>query len=196
MFRIEWDKEFLENQMRISHHAFSILDYWTFLFVYVNDIDISGQEDIPERDVSHLTSFFPQMMSIFMIIDPERLGKEEFSYIRKNLDNRITDYRVASGGFEFTVELDKKTDVLTINYKNRGIKEWRTVKIPLKEFAEGALSATKEIISDVERIAPEKSVDDSDLIALKMDYNIIRSWYEERYGVPVENKYMIPERFY
>ncbi|MDQ1254219.1 MAG: hypothetical protein QG646_3445 [Euryarchaeota archaeon] len=189
MLQIEWNKKVLEHEMRIAHHSLSIIDRWIPIFVYINDIEISGQEDIPEGDVSHLTSFFPELMSIFMIIDPERLGRKEFIYSRKN-DNRVT-----GGGFEFTVELDKKTDTLTINHTNRGIREWRTVTIPLKEFAEGALSATKEVISDIERISPYESADD-DLISLKMDYNTIRSWYEERYGVPVEVKYVIPERFY
>lgn len=196
MLRIEWDKEALEHQMRTFPHSFSILDYWVPLFVYVNDIEISGLKDIPGGDVSHLTSFFPELMSIFMIIDPERLGKEKFIYVRKNLDNQVTDYQVTGyGGFEFTVELDEKTDVLTINYTNKGITEWHTVTIPLKEFAEGALSATKEVISDVERIASDKSADDEFLISLKKDYNTIRNWYEERYEVPAENKYVIPERF-
>jgi hypothetical protein len=190
MLRIEWDKGFLENQIWLFRKSWTILDHWTPLFVYVNDVEISGLKDVLGGDISQILSFFSELMSIFMIIDPERLGKKEFIFSRRNNENLVT-----GGGFKFNVELDKKTDILKINYTNKGITEWRTIMIPLKEFAEGALSATKEVISDIERIAPERSADDDGLISLKMDYNTIRSWYEERYRAPVEVKYVIPKKF-
>jgi len=188
MLRIEWDKKELETRI-MSHSSYSIMDQWIPVFVYIDNIEISGLKNIPNGDITHLISFFPNLMSIFQEIDPEKFGKIEF------MKGPRTGNLVEGGGFKFTVLLEKKTDVLTINYSNKGIREWQTITIPLKEFINGALYAANEIISDFQRIVPRESEDDEFLTTLKLYYNLIREWYEERYHESVEEKYVIPHEY-
>jgi hypothetical protein len=190
MLRIEWDRVNLENQMK-SWKGISILDYWIPLWVYIDDIEISGLKGIPEGDVTHLITFLPELLSVIQLFDPEKLDKKDFIYERNVNENLIT-----GGGFRFLVNHDETTDLLQINFISKGIQDWGTITIPLKEYTEGVLQATREIVLDIQRIAPEASVDDDGLLSLEKDYNMIRGWYEERYHEPVEEKYEIPNRFY
>ncbi|NMB79433.1 MAG: hypothetical protein GYA23_10120 [Methanomicrobiales archaeon] len=191
MFKIRWDKEKLKHELLNGYQSYSIMDHWIPVFVYVGEIEISGLKDIPGGDVTHILTFFSDTLSVIQLFDPEKLGQTDFVVGRKVRGNVVT-----GGGFEYSAVYDKITDCVTIQYKNKGITNWRTITMSLREYAEGVLAAAREIISDIRRIAPEKSADDDFLIGLEMDYNTIRSWYEERYHAPVEEKYVIPARFY
>ncbi len=191
MLKIEWDGKKLEEVIKNYPGNYTILDYWIPLWVYVDDLEISGLKEIPGGDVTHIITFLPELLSIIQLFDPEKLDKRDFIYERNANENLIT-----GGGFRFMVDHDETTDLLNINYTSKGIQEWRTITIPLKEYTEGVLLATREMISDIQRIAPEANRDDDGLHSLKKDYNTICGWYEERYHEPPEEKYVIPNRFY
>nr|WP_321352129.1 hypothetical protein [uncultured Methanoregula sp.] len=191
MLRIEWDKKDLKEVINNYPGNYTILDYWIPLWVYIDDIEISGLKDIPGGDVTHIRSFFPEILSVIKIFDWGNLGRIEFSFNRMNpQENDVT-----GGGFKFALTYNNLEDKLTVSYTNKGITRWQKIEIPLKDYTEGALKAVNEIISDIEQIAPESS-SDGELIWLKVNYNTIRGWYEERYHEPIEEKYVIPQRFF
>jgi hypothetical protein len=194
MLRIEWDKGGLEWQINKWHNSYyTILDYGIPIFVYVDDIEISGLKEPPLGDVTYIITFFPELLAVIQIFDPELKKRYPFN------EGGIQRNQVDGGGFEFTFDYDNKTDALTINYVTPRIpsrRDWHKITIPLKDYVEGVLRAAKEIIADFQRFEPEKSVDDDGVLSLQLEYNTIRQWYEERYHEPVEKKYVVPARFY
>ncbi len=187
MLRIEWDKKSLEEVVHKYPGKHTILDYWIPLFVYVDTLEISGLKEIPEGDVTHISTFFPELLSIIQLFDPEKL-KTAYPFNELGIQKN----RVTGGGFELLFKFDEDLDSLTMYYSNKGIPESRSIKIPLKEYVEGVLHASKEILKDINIIAPEKYMDDSGVTSLQTSYYTVRRWYEERYHEPVEDKYQIP----
>jgi hypothetical protein len=190
MLRIVWDKKRLEHEIIKWPSNMTLMDHWIPLFVYIDEAEISGINEIPGGDITNIGSFFLNLMAVFKSIDPNNLGKTNFHFAYVNNENKV-----AGGGFEFFITFNEETDILAIKYNNRIKREYRIKTIPLKEFTGGVLMAVKEIIADLQRIDPDNSPNDEDIISLKIEYNTIRSWYEDRYKKTVENKYVIPDEY-
>jgi len=186
MLKIIWDKEELEHEITTYNPVVSALDVGVYLQMYIDEIEISGLENIPGRDITLIITFFPDLLSFIQLFD-NKLDLDP-SNPHKFLRNIVE-----GGEFKFKGVLDEEADILTLDYTNKGIKGWRSISIPFKGYIEGSLAATKEIISDVERIAQELCKNDEFLISLKDDCNLVRKWYEKRYNEQVEEKYQIPE---
>ena len=101
--------------------------------------------------------------------------KKSFTFW-SNVENEVF-----GGGFNFYVFYTKETDSLTIKYWNFVHKEGRFLEISLKDFAEGILRSTEEVLEEVGKIDP-KYRDDVYYISLKEDMETIRNWYIERFG--------------
>jgi hypothetical protein len=190
MFKIVWDKELLEEQIRKYPPSLSVLDYSTFISVYVDDVEISGLEKYPCGDVMHVLTFFFDLICVISLFDDS--PKIIFSYDHGKQENLVD----GNSSFSFSLSIDEKSDILTLNYRSIGEKERRSITLPFKDYIKGALAATKEIISDVEGIAPEYCKKDTSIFDLKDYWNRICDWYEERYNEPVEEKYQIPKEYY
>jgi len=175
MFKIEWDKEEVERKIHEKEGDVGFLDFWTPIHIYVNDVDISGLDEVPRGDVTQFFDIFVNILFIFKYIDPERLGEKSFSF-GSNIENIVY-----GGGFNFYVFYTKQTDSLTIQYINFVHKEDRFLEIPLKDFAEGVLRSTKEVLEEVGEIDP-KYRNDVYYTSLKEDMETIRDWYMERFG--------------
>jgi hypothetical protein len=176
MFKVVWDKEAVENGIRSSEGDLFFLDFWVPIQVYADDVEISGLNEIPGGDISNVSSFFPNLLYVFQSMDPENLKDKNFCF-GGNIKNKVY-----GGGFDFYVNHDKNTDMVTIKYTNRAVKEFRVLQIPLRDYAEGVLYSTAKLIEEIMQVAPDKK-DDNSFHCLKNSYEIIQKWYRERYGV-------------
>ncbi|MBN1432882.1 MAG: hypothetical protein JW931_08940 [Methanomicrobiaceae archaeon] len=191
MFRIVWDKADVEDGIKNYHPSdISIIDFWIPIYVYVDDVEISGLEKCPRGDVMYITEFFFDLLCVISLFDDS--PKIIFSYDHGKQENLVD----GNSNFNFSLSLDEQSDILTLNYKSIGAKERRSINMPFKDYIEGSLAATREIISDIERLVPEYCKKDYGLFDLKSHWNLIRGWYEKRYNEPVEEKYSIPQEYY
>jgi len=176
LFKIVWNTTEVEREILSHENDYMFLSFWTPIEIYVNNVDITGLKEIPEGEITQFGDIFRNNLFLFRGLDLEKLHDKQFHF-GSNIDNEVS-----GGGFKYYIDLDKSTDVLTIRYTNRAIKEYRTLKIPLKDFAEGVLNSTKEMLDMVLKIAPEKR-EDNNYLSIQMDYETILEWYRNRYGV-------------
>ncbi len=185
MFKIEWDKEEVTRKIRSGEGGErNFLGFWTPVQVFVNGTDITGLEENPKGDISLFDDLFLNFFYIFYSIDPENLQEREFHMV-SNVKNRVD-----GGGFDLYVYHDKESDVLTLKYHSLVHPEYRILEIPLKDFTEGILQSATEMLEEVLRVAPEFE-DDVNYIVLKEDTELVRNWYQERYGTTTAPSYPV-----
>ncbi|MCK9342619.1 MAG: SMI1/KNR4 family protein [Massilibacteroides sp.] len=176
MFKIEWDKEEVARKIKSGEGGErNFLGFWTPVQVFVNGTDITGLEENPKGDISLFDDLFLNFFYIFYSIDPENLQEGEF-HVASSVKNRVD-----GGGFDLYVYHDKESDVLTLKYHSLVHPDYRILEIPLKDFTEGILQSATEMLEEVLRVAPEFE-DDVNYIVLKEDMELVRNWYQERYG--------------
>jgi hypothetical protein len=175
LFKIIWDKKKVEQNIRTGKgESYDFLDFWVPIQVYVDNIEISGIKDTPEGGISNISIFFMSIMFVFQSIDPDKLRDENFCFW-SNVNNKVN-----GSSFTYFANLNKETDSLTLKYINR-VTRGSTIEIPLKDYTEGVLSATAELLEDIIKIAPARK-DDDNFLCLKNGYETIREWFNERYG--------------
>ncbi len=175
MFRIVWDKEDVERGIKSGTGEAGPLGFLTPIQVYANGVDMSGLEAAPKGNITHFDGLFLEFFYIFHSIDPENLQEEKF-HMSSSVKNRVD-----GGSFNLYVYHDKESDILTLKYRNFMHPEYRILEIPLKDFTEGILQSATEMLEGVLRVAPEFE-GDVNYIVLKEDMELIRNWYQERYG--------------
>lgn len=178
MFKIVWNKAEVHQIICSGGGSPYLLDFWVPIQVYIDDLEISGLNKIPGGDISHFWDFFSEILYVFASIDPERLDEKVFHY-GSNVKNRVS-----GGGFEFYVHYDTQTDTVLIQFRNRAGKEFQIREIPLQDFADGILSATAEVLEDISNEVPE-CVNEDSYLSLREDMEVIRNWYQERYGTTI-----------
>lgn len=174
MFKVVWDNSAVERGIRSGEGDLYFLDFWVPIQVYADDVEISGLNEIQGGDISNVSLFFSNLLFVFQSIDPEKLGDKDFHFW-SNVKNKVS-----GGGFEFCVYHDRETDMLTIKYTNRAIKEFRILHIPLRDFAEGVLQSERELLDLILKVAPQYK-DDIAYLDLNRGYEILLKWYTERY---------------
>lgn len=175
MLKIVWNKEELERNIRLEKGEFRLLNFWVPVQLYINGVDISGLDTVPKGDISQIDDLFLSIFFIFRSIDPEKLGDKEFNFIGSFEDE------VFAGGFKFYIDHDKQADSLTIRYSNFTHRKFQSISIPLKQFTEGFLLSTKELLEEVKSI-DSAYCSDEEIVILQDNMAIIRNLYKERYG--------------
>ncbi len=175
MMQIVWNREELERNIRLEKGEFRLLDFWMPVQLYINGVDITGLDTVPGGDISRIDDLFLSIFFAFKSIDPEKLGDKEFYFIGSFEDE------VFAGGFKFYIDHDKQADNLTIRYSNFVHRKFQSISIPLKQFTEGFLLSTKELLEEVKSIDPAYCSHE-EIVILQDNMAIIRNWYKERYG--------------
>jgi hypothetical protein len=144
--------------------------------IFYDGIEITGLKQIPEGEITRVSSLFPNMLFVLRHIDSEKLGKHQFCY-GSNINNEVS-----GGGFKFYVDYEKQTDMLTVKYTNRAIREFRSLQISLRDYVEGVLCSMNKFLESIIQTVPERKSDEY-YLGLEDDYNFIKKWYCERYGI-------------
>ena len=186
MLRIVWNKEDVKRGIQSGTVEAGPIGFLTPIQVYANGVDISGLEEVPKGNNTHFDGLFLEFFHIFHSIDPENLQEDNFHHI-SSVKNRVD-----GGSFNLYIYYNEERDSLTLKYHNFVHPEYRILEIDLRDFVDGVLHSSIEMLEEVLQLAPELREDDN-YIALKEDMEVIRDWYQERYGTtasspPIEMK--------
>jgi len=184
MFKIVWNKEDVEQGIRSGTGEAGPLGFLTPIQVYVNGIDISGLDEVPNGNVTHFDGLFLEFFYVFHSIDPDHLPEGKF-HMASNVENRVY-----GGSFDLYVYYDKGSDILTLKYRNFVHPYYRILEIPLQDFTDGLLQSAIEMLAEVLRIEPEFK-EDVNYLALKEDMELVQNWYWERYGRIVSDQFVV-----
>jgi len=180
MFKIVWNKKDVEQGIKSGTGEAGPLGFLTPIQVYVNGIDISGLDEVPNGNVTHFDGLFLEFFHVFHSIDPGNLQEEKFHMV-SNVKNRVY-----GGSFDLYVHHDKGSDILTLKYRNFVHPENRILEIPLQDFTDGLLQSAIEMLAEVLRVKPEFK-EDIYYLVLKEDMELVQNWYRGRYGTAVQH---------
>jgi len=182
VFRIEWDHNQVKRaaerkaeRIRVSGPSYPGCFEISSLFrVLVNDVDISGLTERQNPRSSGTADIFLGTFSVFRSIDPERLGHQPFQ-LYYNVKNCVL-----GDEFRYYVHYDRKTDLVAITYIYLGEKVFRTLQLPLREYADGVIRAADVMIVEILAVSP--ACRDDSYHRFTTDLEIIKTWYHEKYG--------------
>lgn len=169
MIKITWDGKELEGEIRsFEKGEFDDFGYFSLtLAMYIDNVEIIGGA------YNYGKLFFNMIYGAFQFIDPDRLGSKNL-YV-------VPDNRISGEGFEFYLKLNKKNDMLTIEYQRADSTEFKIIEVPFKEFIEGVLESNESLLTQIQEISPNL-INNPSMIEFKNEMKIIKDWYHEIYG--------------
>lgn len=176
MLKIIWDKEIFARKIRSGEEK-HILDFWMPVQIIVDGTDLTGLEENPKGEISQIFDAFVNLYYIFKLIDPGTFGNTNFNF-ESNVENEVS-----GGGFTWRMFPDIPGDLIRIKYHHFMLKpgEFRIINTSLREFAQGLLISTKEVLDDILAIDHGYQTED-EYIILVQNMNVIHQWYRNRYG--------------
>lgn len=167
MFKIEWDKGKVEGEILTGEGNISCLDFWVPVHIYADGNDLTG------GSLTNMYSFYTALLNAFSAIDPEGLGNK---LVRADPQGN----KISEVGFTIYLYPNLVNDTLEIRYTHAHKEDCGVVEIGLKDFASETLQSAKELLEEIVPLDPECN-EDAFYQALKEDFNVLRTWFNERY---------------
>lgn len=118
----------------------------------------------------------PKWLFVLKSVDPQKMGGVEFGCSSNSFNE------VSGRDFDFYMDLNQDTDLLTLHYKDPTIPDFRVTEVTLRDYGEGVLRSNTEITGFIGNVAAGR--DESGVYqSLKAGTAVIDEWYPQRYGI-------------